>query len=379
MKNNLAFFLFTVIPVFSITNVTLFVPLWSQQIYYGLLAVILAYLVIIFRVNKVNVFSITLLLATASSLIFNATPERFNSTFRWLGWVLVVCSLGPMFSSLAFEKFRKRSIGWVFVLCSVVGVGSCLWYILGLPNLGRGHFSGLTHHSMILGPIASIGVLYLLSRVFKKKNRLSTIIPLVACFVAVLLAASRVSLVGCIFSSFILLFCNFRKKIKKNHLLPLSFLAFLFSFVISGEMLLSLHTKGMENSREGYWADRLEEFKTSPVVGIGFATVSPGSNGDGDGDDGGIEPGTSWLAILSMTGVIGFSSFIALIYSSLTKLKKESSGFISSDSSLYLSVVIFFLICFFAEGYVFASGSMLGMIFWLLLGRIFDYNTTNKK
>ena len=79
-----------------------------------------------------------------------------------------------------------------------------------------------------------------------------------------------------------------------------------------------------------------------------------------------------------MTGILGFFSFIFLIYSILMKLKKKSSNFSSMDSSLYMSLIIFFLVSFASEGYVFASGSMLAMVFWLVLGSVYDYNTNNE-
>jgi len=363
--------IFAIIVSIRLTNLKLIFPFFNQQLYYAFLFIILAYLMINFKVKKINPFSVLLIITTACSLIFNTIPEYFDSTFRWFGWVLILITLGPLISNSGFSNFRKRSLNWVFLICQTVGVLSFFWFILGLPNLGRGDFSGLTYHSMILGPIASIGFLSILNKIIFQKINILFFIPLFLCFVSTLLAASRTAIIALLFASIIVLFYRFKKK-SISIIIIFGFL----TLSVSGSFLNSLNNKGDKNSRIFHWTDRIEEFNSSPVYGIGFASIFKGSSGDGG--DGMIEPGSSWMAILSMTGILGFLNFILLIYSILMKLKKKSSNFNFKESSLYMSIITFFLVSFISEGYVFASGSILTMIFWLVLGRVYDYNTNNE-
>ena len=104
MSKKIPFYLFWIIPLSNLTNFKLLFTSYNQQLYYALLFVILAYLIINFKVKKINPFSVILLVTTACSLIFNTIPEYFDSTFRWFGWVLVFITLGPLVSNSKLLK-----------------------------------------------------------------------------------------------------------------------------------------------------------------------------------------------------------------------------------------------------------------------------------
>jgi hypothetical protein len=116
-------------------------------------------------------------------------------------------------------------------------------------------------------------------------------------------------------------------------------------------------------SRSMIWLARFEEFKSSPIIGVGFASIGKNDLTNVDKETGKIEPGSSWLAILSMTGLLGFISFLSLL--PINDLFKRSK---TQNEKLLLSMVFFFFIHMLAEGYIYSAGSGLFFLFWLVLG-----------
>lgn len=114
-------------------------------------------------------------------------------------------------------------------------------------------------------------------------------------------------------------------------------------------------------SRDRLWSARIAEFKSSPLIGIGFGTCHRQIDI--------AEPGSSWLNILSTTGLLGFALIvwfnIRLFIKSWRKLKK---GYI--DNLLFISLLIALWIhgCF--EGWALFAGSLTFFIYWLLTSMI---------
>ena len=61
---------------------------------------------------------------------------------------------------------------------------------------------------------------------------------------------------------------------------------------------------GQFSSRDDMWNARKAEFESNPVLGIGFSSVDLKKSSDSVRANGGIEPGTSWLFMLSSVGLI---------------------------------------------------------------------------
>jgi hypothetical protein len=126
-------------------------------------------------------------------------------------------------------------------------------------------------------------------------------------------------------------------------------------------------------SRSLHWNARLYEFNSAPVFGIGFATAdvaSPVAVGI-NMETGGLEPGSSWIAILAMTGIFGFGTIALLfiyLFISLWKEKKDLS-----NAGLLGGLLVFFTLHMLAEGYFLAAGGFLFFYVWLLLGVIDGY------
>ena len=127
------------------------------------------------------------------------------------------------------------------------------------------------------------------------------------------------------------------------------------------------------SSREKHWKKRVAEWESSPMIGIGFASVDIGGRATGSStfsDDGKVETGSSWLCILSMTGLLGFLSIIIIWISSIIKLFKiwKHTPLLAS---LLLGILVFFALHMLAEGYILAGGHALTFVVWLTLGLIY--------
>lgn len=118
------------------------------------------------------------------------------------------------------------------------------------------------------------------------------------------------------------------------------------------------------NSRGSKWDARIEEFAGSPVFGVGFSAQDPDGKDEYDKRNGTIEPGSSWLAVLSMTGAVGFVLIVLMLVFPLFYLRDNPNPF----NALLLGLLVFFFLSFIAEGYIFAGGNPLCFIAWLVFG-----------
>ena len=122
--------------------------------------------------------------------------------------------------------------------------------------------------------------------------------------------------------------------------------------------------EGNYGSRSGKWEARMAEFASSPVFGVGFSAQDPNGNDAYDKVTGTIEPGSSWLCILSMTGVIGLILILGILFSPFIYLRDHPTPY----NTLLFGLFVFFCVAFIAEGYIFAGGSSLCFIVWLIFG-----------
>jgi O-antigen ligase len=125
---------------------------------------------------------------------------------------------------------------------------------------------------------------------------------------------------------------------------------------------------GVFDSRSVKWNARIDEFKKSPICGVGFAAVDINGKDFSARSDKHVEPGNSWLAVLSMTGLMGMIPFLIIIYRTckvVVKLPRDKKVF-------YSGMLSFVLIHMMAEGYILSAGSFLCAITWLIIGCIFN-------
>lgn len=340
--------------------------------------------------GKYDTLNLIFLLYLPLTIIISDPDEVFNPWMRYGLFVIMYAACSPMIVNRWSIDFRHHSWNVILVCCMLIGAISFLCYFLGI-NLMRsvwdgskmaveessgGKFGGITSHSMLLGPLSGIGAIASVYSALHRQ-RLYWIVALM-CIGSIFFSSSRSSVVATTVGvAAYLLFSDKAMGRGLKKVLVIIGIATL-AFPWWGGALEGINKKNEAslsegvnlNSRENMWIIRLEEWKDSPVYGIGFCAVS---NYDKRGNDGTIEPGSSWLALLSMTGLIGFVLFCAIFFRAL----KNTLRFRNPESSLIGGVLLLIGVHMLAEGYIFSAGSFFCMFAWLTISVATDYGVKN--
>lgn len=341
--------------------------------------------------SSVNKKWLIFLLYLPISLTLANPNSVFRSWERLLLFVVMFVYASPLIINQKAIRWREISLETVCYICVLLSATSSVCYFIGI-NLfedryyggyieefvgSAGHFSGICNHSMVLGPISGISSIYLFNQIENKRNK-HFYIFLFASIGSLLFSASRSALISTLFGCSTILFLR-SKTIKEFIKKTIPFLiVVIVTFPLWNSAATGLVNKQNARTDEGGMFDsrtikilcRYEEFSSSPIYGVGFSSIDP-KGGDGyDISSGTIEPGSSWMAILSMTGIIGFILFATLIIKTIKGCWYESN-------TLYLGLLSFFLVDLLVEGYIFAGGNVLAFIFWLVVGCCGDKEFTN--
>lgn len=335
---------------------------------------------------KIEITALLLILYLPLNIILTQPDAVFNSWQRLALFSVVFLLTSPILKGYFISIYRKKLLFGMLVLCVLLGIGSFVCYFLGINYMGNqfdgsaindyqgsaGGFGGLLNQSIALGFISGIGIMYMLYHALfcTQKDRKWYYLAIILLLITILISASRAALISTLAGGIILLY-QFSNKKKGLFIKALMgcVLAVLLTYPI-----WSLFTTGLETKNESYaelgafgsrsqkWAARIIEFTSSPIFGIGYASVD--NNFDEVGMGGVVEPGSSWLAILSMTGIIGFILFIAILRKPFQYLKSHPTPY----NALLMGLLAFICTHMISEGYIFAGGSSLCFIAWLIFG-----------
>lgn len=319
--------------------------------------------------------------------IFLAHPlGLFRSWERCLGFILVLTFASPLIQGRVFRRYREIAFYSFLIGAAIIGVASFFCYFLNINYMVHdlelveeyitdvGKFGGLTRQSMMLGPLSGFGALFAFY-CFIRYRRWYWILFSVLSFITVLLAASRIAFVATLVGMVSLLwhFSSSRKQFFRLAgiiLLSVVLLWPVWNMALSRVQQKQLYHEDdteMFDSRTQKYTCRLQEFASSPLWGVGFSAIDPKFK-DKYSSNGTIEPGSSWLAVLSMTGIIGFLLFLRSFVRSILVVFRQRDD----ESQLLFSCLLLFSVHMIAEGYIFAIGNPLCYFFWLILGVCFD-------
>lgn len=378
--------------LFPLIRIIKFVPSLSTSIYYGVFA-LLGLIVLMDKNVRLN-WGITLFFCICFlSIIGNNIPSYFHSMERFIGMILIVLCVGPLFYNDRLGTIRMKILSylsWTFVCVSVI---SFFLYLVYRPITitERGNlFGGITVHSMTMGPIAALATLYVIQYLQYEKDKIKKrrkIVLWIACFVCLLtavLAGSRSALLA-LFAALLVWawsYFNDTKKIIGYIVSALLLLALTFPVwwkyteTIQKKMEYSEQQGSLLISRARKWEARIDEFKENPILGCGFASVKmPDAVVIPQNYKGTVEPGNGWLFLLSSTGLVSFvlfASFYGKILHALYKIKTKIA-------LLLLSSLIFLGIHMMAEGYIVSSGNFFFFYLWLCLGTATCYIYSTKE
>lgn len=333
------------------------------------------------------------------SIILGGPDPVFRSWERLAFFVIVYLIASPLYSNKTLATYRKNCFIIFLFCCSIIGIISFFAYFLGISWMTvdedtallygektllymerAGYFSGITKQSMMLGPIAGLGALLNLIEYLHSKRKIF-LLPLFFCIGSCMFAASRSAFIALLISILYMLYREYGLSRFVRLLIACTIVGSL-SFPLWKGALLGLSMKQevhaddteLFDSRSEKYENRANEFISSPIWGIGFAAIDTTSGEAYNTRTGTIEPGTSWLAILSMTGILGFALFVSIIANSYKGILKRKDPY----SCLLLCCLILMMIHWNAEGYIFSAGNPLCFFSWLVIGCGCDFSNGMK-
>ncbi len=350
--------------------------------YYYIIGSILLFILLKRTQYKFNPILIWIICAAFLSIFLNQVPSFFRPYERLFGFVIILSLTSPLIYSTVFQQFRLYAFKRINFILIIMAVGTFFGLVTGI-YVGRDDmqfFTGLYSHSMILGPMAGIAIINSIFGIYNSKIKIIRILYIVAAslsFISCVASGSRAAIGG---TAIGLMFFFYRiykgslTKVMRTVLILVCLITVSFPLWenqtqgIMSKIYYAQDHGDMAETRREIWFDRVLEFSTSPIYGVGFGSVDTRISKNYETEGGKIEPGSSWLAVLSMTGLIGFIPIIILIYTNVKFLIKEND---STTQSAYMGALLITIILhMFAEGYIFSSGSGMAYYFWLLIGNI---------
>lgn len=342
-------------------------------------------LVAMFKLRTFSSLMLMLIFYLGLNIILCHPDAIFRPWLRFILFILLLIVVSPLAQSPYLRSFRKDMLNLTLWLAAIFSICSFFCYFLGINFMmgsrseynTAGTFAGLFNQSMMLGPIAGISSVFLSYKAYishTKTTKNLYIAASLACLAAVFFSASRSALLCTLIGIGVMLLNIMRSGTRFLKFTVLILFVAALTLPIWGGILDGVIQKNEANlakgsfltSREEKWNARISEFESSPIIGIGFAAVDPALDVVGLG--GTIEPGSSWLAVLSMSGIIGGILFLYVFFSGYKVCRKMRSD----KDALLSGLLTLFAVHMIAEGYVFAAGSFLCYLLWLVVGCCFD-------
>lgn len=338
-----------------------------------------------------SVSTLLFLFCCLLSIIVNDIPAFFKPWSRIIQYSLLILACSPMFAGDKVEKTRLIYFESVVLGLFLIALSSGVLVFRGAALTDERGFFGFAQHPNFLGFFGMISVISLLAlySICEFKNKKIVIGGcLVACLVATMTAGSRICLAGAFLGCMVYLYLLYRDRVGKMvTYIGLVVALLVFSFPLYESYLAAAFYKqdrAQENesatsSRDVLWATRLLEIERSPVFGVGCFAVDTSIKGGeffGEGSEyynpydkktGSVELGSSFLGVMSQTGILGFSAFAILLISCFVKCYKTMK---ETDSVVPVWLLALFSACILhmiVEGYITATGSPQCLFIWLLL------------
>lgn len=386
--------LFWIVLLTSLTKCINYFPRLPDVIYYSIY--LGCFIWLLFRggmiANKKYYFFIS---AIFLSIWMNDIPALFQPSLRLFAFFSLAFMVGPFFVNGRLSRVRRLLFIWTLLIIRWVVLLSLILKIIAPGQVTDGSgFCGLVAHSMMLSPLAGICLLYSLYRFHLSETRsghYKESAYLCICFLVLLLSGSRGALAATVAAVAVFYIRLYRYQMGKL----LQTALFILLLAVSTSALWWPYTErlrqktessrkngGTISTRERIWQDRIDEFSAFPIFGVGFASYNLDyiqSENTINRQTGTLEPGTSWLFLLSSLGLYGFLSFLVpFMYSTYTLFKDLNTGF---NGGLLCSVMVLFTVHMLIEGYVISSGAYLCFLLWLSLSECEQivWQTNNKK
>lgn len=332
------------------------------------------------------------------TLVIHPHNEPALRTMRFIAFMIGMAFFSPLFESRQLDSCRKLAARSIYVTLSLmVFLSFLVWiYILTTKGIigiqcGEFHyygFRGIFKMGMTLSPASAVVALISFFRLLQTNNRNERAIMAAMGLLGIIMCivgGSRSALLALFLSLTILIFHKrnqIAKFLKKPSGIILSLgalLAIALSLptaldAISRKYSISTEHGSILYSREKLWENRIDEFRSSPVIGIGYANEFPSDNGATD-NLAKIEPGSSWLSLLSYGGISGTAVFLWVMVMLVKKIWRNRN---STTFPLVCSMLVFLIINGTTEGWLMFAGAMMFPIFWLTVSAGWKSGNTNR-
>ena len=375
-----------IVSFFVFTNLF---PNWFPQFFY--------YITFVLLLKKMSNYKLAS--SSKTSLFYAFIFYLWVSTM--IGMVLDLRLV--IFSFVLYIAAPRRSVQWhlykiKFLYCLFVGFGLATlanFYakLAGINqivqdeyaiSMGRvAEFSGFANYAMWTSCAAALSTLYFVSMAFR--NTLKSKMQKYVCFAMILvslyvtmISASRSAFFLSLACSLLIIWMQSKSFAVVRNLVIVGIAAVAFApFLMKNSQAMMNKKNGLEittqnTSRDELWGQRMEEFKSSPIFGIGFAAHGVGANKQ----VGRNESGGSFISVLAQAGIIGFV-FIVVIWFSAIMLPHAVGH--NPDLIMVYAAFAFMSVHSIIEGYMFQAGWYLCLIIWLVVGVMIEHKALKKK
>lgn len=376
--------------VFALMDLSGLVGSIGYKLYYPLLF-FLAYLGVT-KYKKMSTIYLVYLIACFLSILTNNIPSFYKIPLRFSGFIILFIAFTPLFTSRYLTIIRTKAIQYFCLFTVGVVVLNFALFKGGrvsqdaMANFEQiGMYTGSTANNE-MGALGGISLIYLTS-LLCFRNRIApkwyyVSFALLFCNLAMTFLASSRSAIICAAAAILgMLYIKFKRKFGK-------LLGILCITAIIGSItapMFNEYTRGIiefkqggdmssfdTHSRDDIWGQRIKEFKSKPITGIGFGTIA--NPNEWTKYSGVVETGSSWLASLSQTGLMGTIPILIIVIGNLVYLLRlKNPDFIQT---LFTGLTIFFTIHPMSEGYFTTVGAILCVLFWCIHGVV--YSMRNK-
>lgn len=362
---------------------------------------ILSLTVVLIGMSRGATFNLPLtLLVTvcALSLAIHPYPSPWLRCQRLVAFGIGMLCFSPLLQTSSLDALRMRLAKWIFATLSLMVVVSFGMWMHCIMTYGADGiwlrqfhyygFTGMFERGMQLSPAAAVVAIVCASRcvyAHRQACKMAYFCLLVIGIIMCVAGGSRIAVFGLIVSLSITLWHYRNPLMRRLRHRNVMIGAICGAMALTAAMPAAISVIAYKQeigerhgsflySRQQLFDDRLTEFASSPFIGIGYANEFPSENNEGDVKK--IEPGSSWLSLLSYTGAAGTMTFLWFIGATVIRIKRQWP---LGQRSLRMEVplLVFSLINATTEGWLLFSGSLMFPIFWLTLSFIWGNHDTN--
>ena len=349
-------------------QIALCLPLASLVTYYGFTLIMHPEPELPLRASRFAAFTIGMLIFSPllTSSWLNLARERIGKMMFWILVIMVAASFTI----------------WIYCMATGRQMSDTTFFYYG--------FKGIFDKGMTLSPIAGfISVITLQKALATNKSThavywtIATVISIITCVAAGSRIATAAMIAAITIESLLMRDCikkhlaGIRSRILATAaILSLAALSPMALQVIVHKNSIGDSHDSLIYSRQEIWATRFKEISSSPFIGIGYANEYPRPSWKNEpGELTYLEPGSSWMSLLSYGGIIGGALFCWFMSATAKNLCRTRH---SQLTPLTISLLTFFLVDGIAEGWLLFAGALMFPLFWLTCSIPFNPDSFSK-